>query len=601
MIRTTCAVAAIPVSFCLLVAATAHARTPDELPLPADQVMFMAQNPGEDIGLPLGATRYYALGRSLQQQGEAEAALLYLRRAYRLAPESGRIARTYAQSLLEAGYVQDAALVLGELVAAEPDDLEQRQQYAQLLAQAGQKRRALEQVQELRRRGERGPGLVKLEADLLAELGQIDEAVEVYREAGRRDPDRAEDYILAAALMLQRERRFPRMAELLREGLQADPVSRTMRVALVRYLVHDRRLDEAREQAALGDALRREGGHSDRPECSLELAEILARRGNYEVAAAVLGDAHEEGFRDREAEAQRGRFLLTLERLDEAREVLAAAARRWPEDAELAFLGGRALEMSGDLEAARDRLATAVALQPEMPLYRISLLRHLLVHEGDALAADDPDDAQREVQDAAREQARRLGGMVHPEDASGQLVVGTAWRVLGEYERACRHFELAAEVNESRLAALLELGYCRQLAGNLDGARETLAAAYTEYPDDPEAANSYGYFLAEQGEKLDLAERLIEQALAVEPDNGAYLDSMGWVYFMQGRYAEAFDFLVEAANQRGDDPVILEHLGRTLARLGRQPEALSMLRRALRAGGDPEVLRPLIRDLERDG
>ena len=516
MIRSICAIAVLPLACGVLTAAAAPARTPDDLPLPADQVMFMAANPGEDIGLPLGATKYYALGRSLQRQGEAEAALLYLRRAYRLAPESGRIARTYAQGLLEAGYVQDAALVLGDLVATDPGDIDQRQQYAQLLAQAGQKRLALEQVQELRRRGERGPALVKLEADLLSELGQLDDAVEVYREAGRRDPDRTEDYILAAALMLQREGRYARMAGLLSEGLQADPVSRTMRVALVRYLVHDgdSRRRASRRPWAMPCAAREataaarsapsssprswRGGATTswRPPC----CGMRARRGSATAKPRRSGGA---SCSRSNASTRPGRSWMrprVAGRKMPSWRSSVAAPSRWPAIWRPHGVGSRRpSRCSRRWRSTASRCCVTCSC----------------IH-GDALAADDPDDAARADQDAARAQARRLGGMVPPEDAGGHLVVGTAWRVLGEYERACRHFELAAEVNESRLAALLELGFCRQLAGDPDGARETLAAAYNEYPDDPEAANSYGYFLAEQGEKLELAERLIEQALAVE-------------------------------------------------------------------------------------
>ncbi|MEZ4388313.1 MAG: tetratricopeptide repeat protein [Candidatus Krumholzibacteriia bacterium] len=591
----------VPVGL-VVVAGTAVAVTkPGDLPLPADQVMLLRENPGADIGLPLGATKAYAIGRSLQLTGQSEAALVYLDRAYRLAGDSPRIATAYARSLVEAGYVSDAARVFGRLVAADPDDLEQRQQYAQLLAQSGRTVLALEEVRELRRRGEQDPGLIKFEADLLGQLGRIDEAVEVYHEAARSDPDRTEDYLLAAGLLLQKHNRLDEMADLLEEGLAADPTSRTMRVALIRYLAHNGRVDEARAQAAAGDDVRRRGGHAERPECALELAELLARWGDYEAAISVLEAARKDGFVDRETDTQLARFLLTLDRTDEASELLTEAIARDGEDAELRFLQGRALEMREDIDGALVSLQQAVALEPDVPLYRISLLRLLVIYRAADLGAAEPDEAQLALQKAARAHAARAASALHPQDAGGHMILGSTFRALGDLDRACRHFAIAGEVNENRVPAMLELGFCQQQAGKTDAAHQTLRKLHEEFPDDPEVSNSYGYFLAEIGTELELAERLVKQALQLEPDNGAYLDSLGWVYFQQARYAEAFDLLVEAANQRGDDPVILEHLGRTLARLDRRDEALGVLRRALAAGGDPAVLQPLIAELTRGG
>jgi len=582
-----------------LLAAPAPATTPpDELPLPADQVMLLPDNPGEEIGLPLGATAAYALGRSLQQQGQTEAALVYLNRAYRLAPGSPRIARAYAQSLVEAGFVGDAARVYGELVRQDRDNLADRRQYALLLAQSGRPRSALEEVRRLRGRGDDDPALIKLEADLLGQLDRVDEAIAVYREAREADPDRAEDYTLAAGALLQRKERFAEMAALLREGLEDEPTSLTMRLALVRYLVHEQRLVEARREAFAGDDARRAAGVSTRPECALELAEMLARRGDYEAAADVLTAARERGQRDREAEAQLARYRLGLGDVEAALALLPEAAARWPQDAELQYLWGRALELDEDLDGARRRLAEAVELEPAMAIYRVSLLRLLVLHHRGDLEAADPAPAQAALQDLAREHVAKAAVTVHPQDADGHMIVAYAYRALGELDRACRHFAQAAEVHDNRVGAMLELAFCEQEAGRVEKARKTLKNLHAEYPDDPEVANSYGYFLAEIGQELELAETLVQRALESDPDNGAYLDSLGWVYFQQGRYGEAFDWLVRAANERPDDPVILEHLGRTLARLGEAARAREILERALAAGGDPDTLRPLIAELK---
>ncbi len=56
-------------------------------------------------------------------------------------------------------------------------------------------------------------------------------------------------------------------------------------------------------------------------------------------------------------------------------------------------------------------------------------------------------------------------------------------------------------------------------------------------PKHAEAYNYVGYMFAEKGVRLDEAERLIQKALELEPENGYYIDSLGWAYYQQGRYS----------------------------------------------------------------
>ena len=58
-------------------------------------------------------------------------------------------------------------------------------------------------------------------------------------------------------------------------------------------------------------------------------------------------------------------------------------------------------------------------------------------------------------------------------------------------------------------------------------------------PKNAEAYNYAGYMFAEKGIRLDEAERLIQKALELEPENGYYIDSLGWAYYQQGRYTDA--------------------------------------------------------------
>src|SRR5437762_11982877 len=81
---------------------------------------------------------------------------------------------------------------------------------------------------------------------------------------------------------------------------------------------------------------------------------------------------------------------------------------------------------------------------------------------------------------------------------------------------------------------------------------------------------------AERGQNLDEAIQLINQALAIEPDNGYFIDSLGWAYYQKGRYPEALTELKRAAEKTKEpDPIIYEHLGDAYLKNALEAEALA--------------------------
>jgi tetratricopeptide (TPR) repeat protein len=66
---------------------------------------------------------------------------------------------------------------------------------------------------------------------------------------------------------------------------------------------------------------------------------------------------------------------------------------------------------------------------------------------------------------------------------------------------------------------------------------------------------------ADRGINLDESIELVRRALMIEPENGYYIDSLGWAYFRKGMLDEAMQELKRAVASVPDDPVIVEHLG----------------------------------------
>ena len=111
-------------------------------------------------------------------------------------------------------------------------------------------------------------------------------------------------------------------------------------------------------------------------------------------------------------------------------------------------------------------------------------------------------------------------------------------------------------------------------------------------PTRPGPNNDLGYLYAEQGKNLEKAESMIRKALQEDPENYAYLDSMGWVLFKRGKVKEALATLTKAAERmkttmeqlgRVQDPTIFEHLGDVYFQLHEVDKAEDSWRQALKA------------------
>jgi len=94
-------------------------------------------------------------------------------------------------------------------------------------------------------------------------------------------------------------------------------------------------------------------------------------------------------------------------------------------------------------------------------------------------------------------------------------------------------------------------------------------------PKSASALNYLGYMLADRNVRLNEALDLIKLAVEQEPNNGAYLDSLGWVYFRLGQLEQAETYLLRALQSTAKDPTVNDHLGDVYFKQGRLKEAIS--------------------------
>jgi tetratricopeptide (TPR) repeat protein len=146
---------------------------------------------------------------------------------------------------------------------------------------------------------------------------------------------------------------------------------------------------------------------------------------------------------------------------------------------------------------------------------------------------------------------------------------------------------------ESKLSSAFYFSYgsASERAGDEEKAASLFRKAIDLDPNNHNAYNYLGYMWADKGVHLDESMQLIQKALKLEPDNGAYLDSLGWVLYRMGRYEEALPNLRRAVTllkkeDEQEDSTVLNHLAEVLLKLGKRDEAVDVWRRALKVDPD---------------
>lgn len=152
-----------------------------------------------------------------------------------------------------------------------------------------------------------------------------------------------------------------------------------------------------------------------------------------------------------------------------------------------------------------------------------------------------------------------------------------------EYAAALSLFERAEslaveEETDEELTAQFYfwLGACAERIKDFDRSEQYFLNAIARQPDHADSHNYLAYMQAERGVKLDMALDHAGVALAVEPDNPAYLDTRGWIYFRQGEYELALADISLAFESLPDDPTISDHLGDIYAAMGNMEKAVEL-------------------------
>ncbi|HZR25790.1 MAG TPA: tetratricopeptide repeat protein [Vicinamibacterales bacterium] len=265
------------------------------------------------------------------------------------------------------------------------------------------------------------------------------------------------------------------------------------------------------------------------------LAFAYQELGDNDKAIAAFTEARRRSPQDPNIAGYLVEANIAAKKYQTAIDVAKAARTDHPDDLRLARLQAQALQKTGKANEGVAILESAMKAHADEPSAYVSLAQ--LYSD-----ANRGSDAVRVLQEAQQK---------FPDDASVVFELGTVYDKQKKYVESEAVFQQILKKDPQNAAAL----------------------------------NYLGYMLAERGERLDESVNLLKKALQLEPENGSYLDSLGWAYFKSDKLDLAEDNLRKAAEQQRTNSVIQEHYGEVLLKLGRYADAVTAFTRALDGDG----------------
>ena len=463
------------------------------------------------------------LGRLLFETERPQRAREVLERVRKLAPREQEPYLLLAEMSLESGHPQDAVRTVQALADLTRDTTGLKRLGMALLDRGEPEiaRTLLERTVQI------DPGDAEAQGALgeaLEALGRPADAEAAYARALERDPDAREVLLRAGRLALRAGSEARARAYLDRlASLDIGP-EQSLRVALT-WLSAGKPVPAVRvlEQARAG---------SDDPRLLLALGLVQGKIGRWAEAARAYGQVPVGAPGWKDAVVQRGLALARAGEPARAERVTTEALKQAPGDVALEAGHAAVLEAIGEPRRAEQFLQARIRASGSTEL--VTALSQIFSRTG----------AHAEAVSVLTEALK-----THPRDEELLYALGTVLERSGDTPQALARMRELLEVNPRNAAAL----------------------------------NFIGYTLADHGEQLEEAERLVRRALAIHPDSGAYLDSLGWVQFRRGDVVRAASTLERAVELEPDEPTILEHLGDAYGGASRRDAAVGAYRRALEA------------------
>ena len=500
----------------------------------SDNILHLAIDQYEQIVKldPDSVDDHLLLGRLYRLNNDLQKAENELKLAIKLDPSSEEAVTTLAMLYTDEGDTAHALKVLSAI----PDSARSAKLYAALGAAYEQRKDYKSAIDAFRHAivlDRDNLDAIRGLAENLLNDGQLDASLEQYKVIADSNPEDAQTYVRMAEIY-RRQAKYDQALESLKRADTLVPDTMDVPYSMAAVYQAQGRYDDAVK--LLQDLLRKTE--------KSETGSSQADRNNRAIFVERLGMVYREQ-QNYTAAVETFRKMLPLgdenarsgyqEIIDTYRE-----AKQWPQ-------------------------ATAAAKEAVQKMPNDRDLRMVL----DAQLAD-TGEFDKSVADI---RTMLKGG---PEDREVYLRLGIIFTRAKRWDDALQALAKAEQLSTKSE----DKAYVSFLRGDLYQRQKMFDQAETEFkkvlavtaPSDPQSAatlNYLGYMNADRGVKLDESLNFVKQALSLDPNNGAYLDSLGWVYFKLGKYDLAEENLTKAEAHMGTDPTVQEHLGDLYQKTGR--------------------------------
>jgi tetratricopeptide (TPR) repeat protein len=506
---------------------------------------------------------------------------------YRLEPTDTESALWLARLYRLRNEHDKAEEVLRGILKGDPDDEPAIEQLTQLLLDEGKSPEAVALLEGMTSHSP-SPVLLDLLGDAYTQTRELGKAEQAYRRASDLDPSEL-SHLRGLGQTLLAEEKYPEALVVYQKlaDLMPDDADVYLRTAQIYREMHQ--LDHAEE-----NLLKARQYAPGSLEVMYNEAMLYQAQGRYEDAIRVLSDAI-SGVKGQSAMMPSRRRSLAvlyqeLGQLYRDRQSYQAAAYTYEELGHL-----------GDEEDRRARLLL-------MDTYREARDLPKALQVGKEAVAKYPKDAAMQSREASllgeNGQTDEAVKMLRSQLTNSEADRETYLNIAQVYERSKRYKEaedaarmaeaLPGQPRDNEMVWFL-LGAIYEKQKFFDRAEEQFKKALAVDPSNATVLNYYGYMLGDLGQRLDEAEDLVKGALKEEPYSGAYLDSLGWVYYKQNKLADAEATLRKAVDRDSHDPTIHSHLGDVYSKLGRTELAAAEWEKSL-----SEWRRSLPADIETD-
>jgi tetratricopeptide (TPR) repeat protein len=480
----------------------------------------------------------------------------------------------------------DAEKVLRDVLQRDPGNGPALEQLSQLLIDEGRSQEAVKILSDAAGTSS-SPEVYDLLGDAYAQAKEYPKSEEAYRKAAEEDPDDP-GHLHGLAQALMEQNKYAEALEQFKKLSEVEPGTSENYLRMAQLYRRLGKFDQA--ESSLLRAKQLSPG-------SLEVlyneALLYEDQGRYEDAIKVLSDAI-AGVKNQAANpgatGANGNNVLGVDNNPNALAILyeqLGHAYRQQQNYPAAIKTYQDMALLGPAAQKRAQMLLIDTYRENRDLDRA-------IAETKKLLDASPNDpsltvtlamlyAEKSETDAA---TKLLTGLLHGNESDQEVYLNIAQaqergKKYADAEQSAAKAEELSVDTESKQSAWFLKGAIYERQKKFDQAEQEFRKVLDVNPNSASVLNYYGYMLADRGVRLAEATSMIQKAVAQEPSNGAYLDSLGWAYYKQNKLSEAEEALRKAVDRESHDPTILGHLGDVYAKMGQSDRAAQYWERAL--------------------